>query len=88
MRLLFKAEAFNVFNTPNLAQPQATFSCTSTQLGGGPCLPTNLSGGASATTPPTLSATSTFGQILSTFGNNGNTSTNGRRMQFSMTVYF
>jgi hypothetical protein len=74
MRFLFRAEAFNVFNTPNLAQPQATFSCTTTSTNGGTC----------ASYP----ATSTFGQILSTFGNNGNTSTNGRRMQFSGTVYF
>jgi hypothetical protein len=88
MRFLFRAEAFNVFNTPNLNQPSATFSCTSTQLGGGPCIPSNLSGGASASSPPMFSPTSTFGQILSTFGNNGNTSTNGRRMQFSGTVYF
>jgi hypothetical protein len=74
MRFLFRAEAFNVFNTPNLAQPQATFSCTTTTTNGATC----------ASYP----ATSTFGQILSTFGNNGNTSTNGRRMQFSGTVYF
>ena len=88
MRLLFRVEAFNVFNTPNLAQPSATFSCTSTQLGGGPCISTNLSGGASASTPPGFSPTSTFGQILSTFGNNANTSTNGRKMQVSLTTYF
>jgi hypothetical protein len=88
MRLLFRVEAFNVFNTPNLAQPSATFSCSSTQLGGGPCIPTNLSGGASAKTPPSFGATSTFGQILSTFGNNANTSTNGRKMQVSVTTYF
>jgi hypothetical protein len=93
MRLLFRAEAFNVFNTPNLAQPQATLSCTTTTLGpaqgpNGPCNSTNTLQGVSTTSPPALSATSTFGQILSTFGNNGNTSTNGRRMQFSVTVYF
>jgi hypothetical protein len=86
-------EAFNVFNTPNLAQPSATFSCTSTMLGAdvgnpGPCVSTNLNGGASASNPPGFSPTSTFGQILSTFGNNANTSTNGRKMQVSVTTYF
>jgi hypothetical protein len=88
MRFLFRAEAFNVFNTPNLAQPQSTFSCTQTVLGGGSCVPSNLQQGISAANAPGFSPTSTFGQILSTFGNNGNTSTNGRRMQFSGTVYF
>jgi outer membrane receptor protein involved in Fe transport len=88
MRVLVRVEAFNVFNTPNLAQPSAKFSCTSTQLGGGPCIPTNLSGGASASNAPGFSPTSTFGQILSTFGNNANTSTNGRKLQVSLTTYF
>ncbi len=88
MRFLFRAEAFNVFNTPNLAQPQSTFSCTQTNLGGGPCIPSNLQAGVSTANAPGFSPTTTFGQILSTFGNNGNTSTNGRRMQFSGTVYF
>jgi len=84
MRMLFKAEAFNVFNTPNLANPSADFSCTTTTLAGGSCGPSNTA----VTSSPSLSPTSTFGQVLSTFGNNGNTSTNGRRMQFSGTVYF
>jgi hypothetical protein len=88
MRLLTKAEAFNVFNIPNLAQPQSNFSCTSTTLNGGPCAGPPLNSTTSATNPPAFSATSTFGQVLSTFGNNGNTSTNGRRMQLSATVYF
>jgi hypothetical protein len=29
-----------------------------------------------------------FGSIRSTFGNNGNTSTNGRKLQFAATVFF
>lgn len=94
MRLLFRVEAFNVFNTPNLANPSANFSCTTTTLGpggttpNGPCNATNTLPTVSTSSPPALSPTSTFGQILSTFGNNGNTSTNGRKMQFSTTVYF
>jgi len=88
MKFQFRAEAFNVFNTPNLNQPSATFSCTSTSLFGGACAGAPLNPLATASPAPTFSATSTFGQILSTIGNNGNTSTNGRRMQFSGTIYF
>lgn len=73
MKFAFRAEAYNVFNTPNLANPQTKFSCSTTSTNGGSC--------------PTV-PNSTFGQILSTFGNNANTSTNGRKMQFSGTVYF
>jgi hypothetical protein len=45
------------------------------------------------TTPLTATTTigslgKNFGKIQSTYGNNGNTSTNGRNMQFSATVYF
>lgn len=88
MRLLFRADAFNVFNTPNLANPYAQFSCTTTTIQqplnanyGLGCTNPNLNGGAG-------SLNRNFGIIQSTFGNNGNTSTNGRRMQFSATVYF
>jgi len=84
VRMLFRADAFNVWNTPNLAQPQAKFSCTSTAIqtpgATGFGMPCNSVAGDS--TP------STFGTIQSTFGNNGNTSTNGRKMQFSATIYF
>jgi hypothetical protein len=88
MRLLFRADAFNVFNTPNLSNPYAQFSCTTTSIQqpgnanyGLGCTNPNLNGGAG-------SLNRNFGIIQSTFGNNGNTSTNGRRMQFSATVYF
>ena len=89
MRFMFRAEAFNVFNTPNLSNPSGGFSCTTTTLGvagspNGPCNATNTT----SSNVPSLSPTSTFGQVLSTFGNNGNTSTNGRRMQFSGTLFF
>jgi len=95
MRFLFRAEAFNVFNTPNLANPSSGFSCTSTTLGpggsvpNGPCNSTNtLPTVGTGINAPALSPTSTFGQVLSTTGNNGNTSTNGRKMQFSGTLFF
>jgi len=84
VRLLFRADAFNIWNTPNLAPPQAKFSCTTTSIQtegsasfGMPC--NSVAGNSTA---------STFGTIQSTFGNNGNTSTNGRKMQFSATLYF
>ena len=90
MRLLFRGEAFNVWNTPNLGQPTANFSCTTTSIQtppypgfaspnfGLPCTSTTVGG----------SVGPYFGKIQSTYGNNGNTSTNGRNMQFSATVYF
>jgi hypothetical protein len=92
MRLNVRAEAFNVFNTPNLANPSATFSCSTT---------TTYVTTASTFTPESCPAAggtygsinpktghSQFGTILSTYGNNANTSTNGRKMQFAMTVFF
>jgi hypothetical protein len=86
--MLFRAEAFNIWNTPNLANPKAGFSCTTTSIQqpgnvnfGLPCRSNLPSGGPG-------SVSSTFGIIQSTYGNNANTSTNGRKMQFAMTVYF
>jgi len=96
MRLLFRADAFNVWNTPNLANPQAKFGCSSTSIQ----QPGNKNYGlyctnavvtaASGTTPAAYAnlSSQTFGTIQSTFGNNGNTSTNGRKMQFNVTVFF
>jgi len=85
MRFLFRVDAFNVWNTPNLGQPKAGYSCSTTSIDipgnqyyGLPCSNTSVGG--------TLN--STFGTIPNTFGNNGNTSTNGRKMQFSATIYF
>jgi hypothetical protein len=78
MRFLFRAEAFNVWNTPNLANPAGGYSCSSATSYQVPCL----------TASATNSINTTFGRIQSTFGSNGNTSTNGRKMQFSGTIYF
>jgi hypothetical protein len=75
-RLLIRADAFNAFNTPNLSNPASQFSCSTTSTNGQSCV------AAGGTLVPT------FGVIQSTFGNNGNTATNGRKMQFSGTVYF
>jgi outer membrane receptor protein involved in Fe transport len=96
MRMLLRADAFNVWNTPNLAQPSASFGCSSTSIQqpgnknyGLYCTNALVSGtaGTSSATYGTL-ASASFGTIGSTFGNNGNTSTNGRKMQFNVTVYF
>jgi hypothetical protein len=84
VRLLFRADAFNIWNTPNLAQPQTKFSCTTTSIQ----TPGNANFGLPCNSIAGNSTASTFGTIESTFGNNGNTSTNGRKMQFSATVYF
>lgn len=81
MRLNFRMEAFNVFNTPNLAQPKTSFSCSSTNLAGGPCTSASHSGAG-------FSATSTFGKVTNTQGNNGNTQTTGRKMQFAITIFY
>jgi hypothetical protein len=75
-RFLIRADAFNAFNTPNLSNPASVFSCSTTSTNGQSCV------AAGGTLVPT------FGVIQSTFGNNGNTATNGRKMQFSGTLYF
>jgi hypothetical protein len=91
MRLNIRAEAYNVFNTPNLANPYAQFSCSSTSIS------TTTSPGTTCETPSNGftygglipgTAETQFGRVLSTYGNNANTSTNGRKMQFSLTVYY
>jgi hypothetical protein len=88
-RLEFRADAFNIFNTPNLANPKAQFSCSTTsiqtvgnQYNGTGCTDLTAKGVPNGTLP------TQFGEILSTIGNNANTSTNGRRMQFSFTVFY
>ena len=101
MRLNFRAEAFNVFNTPNLANPNASFSCSSTSIStytqpGVSCnSPTQpATGAAVVSTPgqfggilPGLGVTQ-FGRVRSTYGNNANTSTNGRKFQFELTLFY
>lgn len=99
MRLNFRAEAFNVFNTPNLANPNAQFSCsTTTTYTGSAGLPGTVGANQVAVSCPTAGGTyggvnavtglSNFGRVLSTFGNNANTSTNGRKMQFAFTIFY
>jgi hypothetical protein len=97
MRLVFRADAFNVFNTPNLANPKAVFSCSSTSvtLDPRPGAAPNANAGhgctdlvGTTTLAPIGQLSTTFGTIQSTYGNNANTSTNGRKMQFSATVFF
>ncbi|HZL29354.1 MAG TPA: carboxypeptidase regulatory-like domain-containing protein [Acidobacteriaceae bacterium] len=96
MRLEVRADAFNVFNTPNLANPTATFSCSSTSIetvggqnyGKGCRDIVSTTNNGKTTMGPIGSLNPTFGLVQSTFGNNANTSTNGRKMQFSFTVFY
>jgi hypothetical protein len=83
MRLNLRVEGYNVFNTPNLGQPQAQFSCSTTNTKGGSCI-------AASGSYPLITGTNSpiFGSIRNTFGNNSNTSTNGRKLQFAATVFF
>ena len=91
MRLNFRIEAFNVFNTPNLANPNAQFSCNTTSISttapGSSVGCTSVSGGAFGGLN-TVTGLSNFGRVLTTYGNNANTSTNGRKMQLNMTVFY
>jgi hypothetical protein len=68
MRLNFRVEGFNVFNTPNLGQPQATFSCSTTSTNGGSC---PAAGGSYPLIVGSATSAVNFGSIRSTFGNNG-----------------
>jgi len=90
-RLNIRAEAYNVFNTPNLANPNAQFSCSSTSISTtsspGTTCETATNGYSYGGLIPGTTETQ-FGRILSTYGNNANTSTNGRKMQFSLTVFY
>ena len=84
MKFQFRAEALNVFNTPNLAQPNSQFSCSNSSISiAGPASCTGTSNG----TPNTIS-NRLFGQVQSTYGTNGFTQSNGRKMQFSLTLYY
>jgi hypothetical protein len=75
--LLFRAEAFNVFNTVNLAPPNATFSCSS-QSANLPGQPINSC----------ASITTTFDQITSDVSTNSAYLSGGRVMQLSLTLYY
>jgi hypothetical protein len=75
--LLFRAEAFNVFNTVNLGPPQATFSCASQT--------TNAPGQA---INPCSNITTNFDQIISDVSTNGTYLSGGRVMQLSLTLYY
>jgi hypothetical protein len=92
MRFSIRADAFNVFNTPNLANPAHGFSCNSTSISTppttNPSAPTSYSNFGKTCVGAGFSPSATLGVIQSTFGNNANTSTNGRKMQFNGTVFF
>jgi len=75
--ILFRAEAFNVFNTVNLAPPNATFSCSSQSA--------NLPGAAINSCS---SITTTFDQITSDVSTNSTYLSGGRVMQLSLTLFY
>jgi hypothetical protein len=75
--ILFRAEAFNVFNTLNLGPPQSKFSCASQAA--------NLPGQA-ITSCTTISTN--FDQIISDVSTNSSYLTGGRVMQLSLTLYY
>jgi hypothetical protein len=75
--ILFRAEAFNVFNTLNLGPPQSKFSCASQAE--------NLPGQA-ITSCTTISTN--FDQIISDVSTNSSYLTGGRVMQLSLTLYY
>ena len=75
--LLFRAEAFNAFNTVNLAPPNATFSCASKSA--------NLPGQAITSCS---SITTTFDTINADIPTNGSNLSGGRVMQFSLTLFY
>jgi len=71
--LAFRADAFNVFNMVNLANPNAEFSCSST----------------TAMTPCTSpTASSFFGRIQTTYGANSALNSNGRKLQLSLKLTY
>lgn len=88
MKLYFRADAFNVFNTPNLGSIATSWGCSlGTRLSAStlqPCLTGNQNGGSGTAN----SITTGFGTVQSTTGTNGTTSSNGRKMTFSLTLYY
>ena len=93
MRANFRIEGFNVFNTPNLANPQSQFSCSTTTTYTGNAGPNQVSVPCSQVgSYPLIAKPGTsqpiFGNVASTFGNNANTSTNGRKFQFALTIFY
>ena len=92
MRFSLRADAFNVFNTPNLANPAHGFSCNSTSIGAPPTTNPSATSSFSNYGKSCVGAgdipSTTLGAVQSTFGNNANTSTNGRKMQFNGTLFF
>ena len=75
--ILFRAEAFNVFNTVNLGPPQAKFSCASQSA--------NLPGQAITSCS---NITTNFDQIISDVSTNSSYLSGGRVMQLSLTLYY
>jgi len=84
MRLQFRAEALNVFNTPNLTQPTESFACSNSSISSTVLSPCAIGKNAGIYTLSNKS----FNTVGGTYGTNASTSSNGRKMQFSLTLYY
>lgn len=71
--MTFRVDAFNIWNTPNLANPNAEFNCSTTT----PMVP--------CTTP---GAGSYFGVIQTTYGSNSALTSNGRKLQLALILRY
>jgi hypothetical protein len=98
MRANFRIEGYNVFNTPNLGNPNAQFSCSTTTTytgsaglpgiqGPNQILESCLAAGGNFPINA-ITGQPNFGRVLNTYGNNANTSTNGRKIQLALTIFY
>jgi hypothetical protein len=80
----FRAEAYNVFNIPNLNVPNMEFDCTATDTTPTATVPQPCPIGTNGL--PGFA--NNFDQITNTYGANSNVTTNGRKMQLSLTLNY
>jgi hypothetical protein len=84
MRMLFRVDAFNIWNTVNLGNPNANFSCSTNSIqtyGNANFLKSCAAAGGSF-------GNAQFGTITSEVVQASGSLSSGRKLQFSATVYF